>query len=1358
MNHVLNGRRLVWMAAGIFVFGMTVARAAEITARQAETAVAHWLQRDAVPMGTAVGRTVVDSAVHTDDTGSPLYHVVRLHEGGFVVTPTDDNIFPIVVFSENGEVAQDEHNPLWDVLKLDMAQRKAQPFRQAAAAGSPGSAAAAAWAALLDEGSVRDMQGTASISDVRIAPLMQSKWGQKTAADGVSTYNRFTPNNHPCGCVATVGAQIMRYHEWPTASVPQKIFHCNVDGTGVSYTLFGGVYAWQNMPFVPGSTTTGAQRDTISTVTRDMGVAVHMRYTASNSGTHTPLLAAAFTGTFGYANAHAISDYEAGVDQHLPGAVLANLDAGCPVGLSITGSSGGHAVVADGYGFSGGLLYVHLNMGWSGNDDVWYNLPVFDTTYYSFSLLRGIVFNVFPELASVEIISGRITDAVGSPLAGVAVSAQRISDGAVAAPTASGANGIYSLTVPSPANGAQKAWRVVAASGSAATTQTVEIAASASTRYTFNEVAGTYSDPPGDGTVGNRWGVDFMFSAWPVITTTALPAATIGVPYSAALSAAGGHPPYRWDIIGHGALPAGLSLSGAGIISGTPTVTGTYNIEFRVFNSNDDYHTSQLLTLTVHNADAWTYDPVARTLRHSSTPWVLNVSPSGNRLTISSVQTPASTLCPLPLRDPITGGYSIVAIANNAFQGDGTSAPGRNISSLTLPDSLASIGGNAFYQCGNLVSEVTIPDGVTSIGNYAFAHCGIKNLTLGCNVANIGTYAFYMCSNLNGTLIIPDSVTYIGGNAFIASKLTVLVVGNGLDLTGNFNMGLFSNCQNLTSVSLTQGLSSLGTTMFRSCTSLRSIIIPDSVTAIGTLAFERCTQLTHVEYEGDIPVLFKGAYDVINLYDGAQNVTSYVRRAHAANWQPHVSGNLLVDTAVWQGRPIRIIDPPPPALYTVTFDPQGGTPPSPSSISVSTGMAYGVLPVSTRAEYLFQGWWTNPVGGTRVESHTIVAETVNHTLYARWEPVPTDSWTYDPAAHTLSHNRYGWVLLTFADGTGLTIADVISTPSGLAPLPLEHPVEDSYQITAIADWAFFLVMRDGVAVTDGLTFPAGLTDIGEAAFYGCGTITGPLCLPDSVTNIARNAFSMCSGLDGPLILPPNLNDIHDGTFEGCTGFTGHLAIPQQVESIGNEAFMLCQGLGSVYIPPQVSAVARSAFVGCENLTALVFGGSYSAAFTPHYWGMNAVTTYVYAAHADSWNPHVEDAPVESGNAFWQGRPIRLAEEMGTTFFKPIPIPYAWLFRHGNLAPDGDFDAAIWRDPDEDGMATWEEYIAGTDPLDAASIFRILISRDLDIHWWPDLLDERVYTVEGTESLTNPTWGAQDENSRFFRVKVDFPFP
>lgn len=64
-----------------------------------------------------------------------------------------------------------------------------------------------------------------------------------------------------------------------------------------------------------------------------------------------------------------------------------------------------------------------------------------------------------------------------------------------------------------------------------------------------------------------------------IITTSSLPAATVGVSYSATLTAIGGSPPYTWYVI-EGALPTGLSLSSSGSITGIPTTTGTFS--FRI--------------------------------------------------------------------------------------------------------------------------------------------------------------------------------------------------------------------------------------------------------------------------------------------------------------------------------------------------------------------------------------------------------------------------------------------------------------------------------------------------------------------------------------------------------------------------------------------------------------------------------------------------------------------------------------------------------------------------------------------------------------------------------------------------------
>jgi hypothetical protein len=83
------------------------------------------------------------------------------------------------------------------------------------------------------------------------------------------------------------------------------------------------------------------------------------------------------------------------------------------------------------------------------------------------------------------------------------------------------------------------------------------------------------------------------------ITTTSLPNGTVGVLYGATLTATGGIPPYSWALAS-GTLPAGLSLSSSGIISGNPAVAGTASITVQVFDiSTSD---TQVLSITINPA------------------------------------------------------------------------------------------------------------------------------------------------------------------------------------------------------------------------------------------------------------------------------------------------------------------------------------------------------------------------------------------------------------------------------------------------------------------------------------------------------------------------------------------------------------------------------------------------------------------------------------------------------------------------------------------------------------------------------------------------------------------------------------
>lgn len=165
------------------------------------------------------------------------------------------------------------------------------------------------------------------------------------------------------------------------------------------------------------------------------------------------------------------------------------------------------------------------------------------------------------------------------------------------------------------------------------------------------------------------------------------------------------------------------------------------------------------------------------------------------------------------------------------------------LTDITLGENVKTLGDKAFYTCDAL-ERVEIPSTVTDIGEKTFYSCpALKEAIIRAGTVKAGT--FYNCRALT-TLIISDNATldatFTVRNAYASGTLETVKIGKG-----EIGNSAFSNCTNLTTVELGDGVTSIGTSAFLKCKQLSSIAIGSGVISIGTSAFNGCTALANAE-------------------------------------------------------------------------------------------------------------------------------------------------------------------------------------------------------------------------------------------------------------------------------------------------------------------------------------------------------------------------------------------------------------------------------------------------------------------------------------------------------------------------------
>ena len=488
--------------------------------------------------------------------------------------------------------------------------------------------------------------------------------------------------------------------------------------------------------------------------------------------------------------------------------------------------------------------------------------------------------------------------------------------------------------------------------------------------------------------------------------------------------------------------------------------------------------------------------------------------------------------------------YDVKSIEDGAFHGC------TKLTSVTIPNSVTSIGAMAFRGCTGLTS-ITIPNSVMSIGRSAFSGCtGLTSITIPNSVTSIGDDAFSGCSGLK-SVTIPNSVTSIGYGAFSGcSGLTSVTIPNSITSIKN---SAFSGCSGLTSVTIPNSVMNIGEAAFSNCVGLVSITIGSGVTTIGTDALRGCTSLVSViwnteRYSGydsesipdgrETPFNRWSTSDNTYVFDLRSQITSFTFGDSVQSIPNCICNGMKNLAAVIIGNSVTDIGNF--AFYSCTSLTTITIPESVTSIGYCAFEGCtGLKSVNYTGD--IKGWLSINMGEHSFSSHNMY---INDELLT--ELIIPEGFTK--------------IYFNFADCVSLTSVTIPNS------------------VTSIGYGAF-----GGCTGLTSVTIPNSVTSIGYKAFEDCTGLTS-VTIPDSVKRIGEYAFKGCTGLTSVIILN-SVTSIGDWAFQDCIGFTS-ITIPNSITSIESGTFCGCTGLTSVTIPNSVTRIEKYAFSQCENIRTL----------------------------------------------------------------------------------------------------------------------------------------------------------------------------
>ncbi len=471
-----------------------------------------------------------------------------------------------------------------------------------------------------------------------------------------------------------------------------------------------------------------------------------------------------------------------------------------------------------------------------------------------------------------------------------------------------------------------------------------------------------------------------------------------------------------------------------------------------------------------------------------------------------------------------------------------------SIESFTFGDNVQHIPAWLCYGMVNLTS-ITIPDNVKSIGNAAFAYCaGLRTVKMSNSLQSIGGSAFAYCTRLN-TLHLPATLTYIGYYAFLETPFilsegewdngiryinTCLIEADPAQIsavpviregTTALYSGAFAKCENLESIVLPDAITAIPDNAFYKCGKLTSIKIPNGVTTIGDYAFYNCSGLTSIEIPDNVTIIGS------NAFYNCSGLTS-----------------------------IEIPD-------NVTIIGWG-------AFSKCSGLTSVIIPdsVSEINQYVFN--YCHNLTSVTIPANL---KKINNTAFMDCESLNTVVWNarnYENPDKASPFKDFCTQITSFTFGKDVRII----------PDYLCHGMDKLTALTipdgvkVIGDYAFY-----GCKNVTTVNIPNSVRYIDGDAFQGCSKLKS-VNIPDQVTEIKSYTFKNCTAL-ASVNIGKRVTTIGDCAFLSCSSLSS-VTIPNSVSKIGKQAFSGCSALKQITIGHALQSIGDNAFDNCTSVMTI----------------------------------------------------------------------------------------------------------------------------------------------------------------------------